>query len=151
MSRTQYNSAWEMMIENDHHFLFCKRFENRITKAKIERFMNISIRTAKNDCFFALCMGGQKMRRKSELFKKLWTFCFFLQKIAVFPQWVWRDYFWMRPARENAGADTPFPLIKETRPLPLWDAEVIRTHIEEREVSVWNHTIIQTSCPLRSA
>ena len=42
----------------------------------------------------------------------------------------------MRPARENVGADTPFPLIKETRPLPLWDAEVIRTHIEEREVSV---------------
>ena len=38
--------------------------------------------------------------------------------------------------RGNADADIPFPLIKETRPLPLWDAEVIRTYFEEREVSV---------------
>ena len=38
--------------------------------------------------------------------------------------------------RGNADADIPFPLIKETRPLPLWDAEVIRTYFEEREASV---------------
>ena len=35
--------------------------------------------------------------------------------------------------RENAGADTPFPLIKETRPLPLRDAEVISTHYTDKE------------------
>ena len=39
----------------------------------------------------------------------------------------------MQPARENAGADTPFPLIKETRPLPLRDAEVISTHYKDHE------------------
>ena len=39
----------------------------------------------------------------------------------------------MRPARENAGADTPFPLIKEMRPLPLRDAEVISTDYEDKE------------------
>ena len=39
----------------------------------------------------------------------------------------------MRPTRENAGADTPFPLIKETRPLPLRDAEVISTHYKDHE------------------
>ena len=44
----------------------------------------------------------------------------------------------MRPARENAGADTPFPLIKETRPLPLRDAGALRTQIDEREVQTMN-------------
>ena len=39
----------------------------------------------------------------------------------------------MRPARENAGADTPFPLIKETRPLPLRDAGVISTYYKDQE------------------
>ena len=41
--------------------------------------------------FHQCIVRGQRMRRKSRLIKKLWTFCFFLQKIAVFPQWVWRD------------------------------------------------------------
>lgn len=35
--------------------------------------------------------------------------------------------------KENAGADTPFPLIKETRPLPLRDAGVISTHYTDYE------------------
>ena len=39
----------------------------------------------------------------------------------------------MRPAKENAGADIPFPLIKETRPLPLRDAGVISTHYTDHE------------------
>ena len=39
----------------------------------------------------------------------------------------------MRPAKENTGADTPFPLIKETRPQPLRDAEVISTHYTDHE------------------
>lgn len=34
----------------------------------------------------------------------------------------------MQPAKEMAGADIPFPLIKETRPQPLRDAEVRSTH-----------------------
>ena len=39
----------------------------------------------------------------------------------------------MQPARETAGADISFPLIKETRPLPLRDAEVRRTHYTDHE------------------
>ena len=39
----------------------------------------------------------------------------------------------MQPAKESAGADTPFPLIKETRPLPLRDAGVISTHYTDYE------------------
>ena len=39
----------------------------------------------------------------------------------------------MQPAKESAGADTPFPLIKETRPLPLRDAEVISTDYTDQE------------------
>ena len=39
----------------------------------------------------------------------------------------------MQPAREYTGADIPFPLIKETRPLPLRDAEVISTHYTNHE------------------
>ena len=39
----------------------------------------------------------------------------------------------MQPARDTAGADIPFPLIKETRPLPLRDAEVRRTHYTDHE------------------
>ena len=39
----------------------------------------------------------------------------------------------MQPARETAGADIPFPLIKETRPSPLRDAEVISTHYTDYE------------------
>ena len=39
----------------------------------------------------------------------------------------------MQPARETAGADIPFPLIKETRPSPLRDAEVRRTHYTDHE------------------
>ena len=39
----------------------------------------------------------------------------------------------MQPAIETAGADIPFPLIKETRPLPLRDAEVISTDYEDKE------------------
>lgn len=44
----------------------------------------------------------------------------------------------MRPAREKAGADTPFPPIKETRPLPFRDAGALRTQIDEREVQTMN-------------
>ena len=40
---------------------------------------------------------------------------------------------YMQPARETAGADIPFPLIKETRQMPLRDAEVISTHYTDHE------------------
>lgn len=44
----------------------------------------------------------------------------------------------MQPARETAGADIPFPLIKETRPSPLRDAEALSTQTDEREVQHMN-------------
>ena len=44
----------------------------------------------------------------------------------------------MQPAKETAGADIPFPLIKETRPKPLRDAEALSTQTDESEVQHMN-------------
>lgn len=44
----------------------------------------------------------------------------------------------MQPTRDIAGADIPFPLIKETRPQPLRDAEALSTQTDESEVQHMN-------------
>ena len=44
----------------------------------------------------------------------------------------------MQPAKETAGADIPFPLIKETRQTPLRDAGALSTQTDESEVQHMN-------------